>query len=64
MDLTVSLATVTLPILVQTVSVKTFASTEIALREERVHLALIPTPVSAMLAILVLIVRLILMSAC
>ena len=64
MDLLVSLATVTVPISVQTVSVKTFALTEIAMGEERVQTALIPTPVSAMLATLVLIVRMILMSAC
>ncbi len=61
MDLMVSLATVTLPILVQTVSVKTFASTEIAMGEEHVITALIPTPVSVNLAILVLIVRMTLM---
>ena len=64
MDLLISLATVTLPILVQTVNVKTFALAEIVLEEEHVLMALIPTPVSAMLAILVLIVRWILMSAC
>ncbi len=64
MDLLVSLATVSLPTLVQTVNFKTFASTEIAMIEERVIMTLIPTHVSAMLAILVLIVRLILMSAC
>ncbi len=64
MDLLVSLATVTLPTSVKTVSVKTFALTEIAMGEERVQTALILTPVSVMLAILVLIVRMILMSAC
>ena len=58
MKWTVSLATVTLPTLVQTVSIKTFVSTETATKEECVLImALIPTPVSAMLAILVLIVR-------
>ena len=57
MDLIVSLATVTLPTLVQTVRVKTFASTETAIREEHVTMALISTPVSVILAILVLIVR-------
>ncbi len=62
MKWTVSLATVTLPTLVQTVSIKTFATTEIATKEEHVLMALIPTPVSAMLAILVLIVRWILMN--
>ncbi len=64
MKWTVSLATVTLPTLVQTASIKTFATTEIVMKEEHVLImALIPTPVSAMLAILVLIVRWIL-SAC
>ena len=57
MDLTVSLATASLPILVQTVSMKTFALTEIAMGEEHVITALIPTPVSVNLATLVLIVR-------
>ena len=57
MKWTVSLATVTLPTLVQTVSIKTFATTDIATKEECVLITLIPTPVSAMLAILVLIVR-------
>ncbi len=61
MDLLISLATVTLPILVQNVNVKTFALAEIALGEEHV---LIPTPVSAMLAILVQSVRWVLTSAC
>ncbi len=64
MDLIVPLATVTLATLVQTVRVKTFASTEIAMTEERVIMTLIPTPVSVRLATLVLIVRWILMSAC
>ena len=53
MDLLISLATVTLPILVQTVSGKTFVLAQIALGEEHVLMVLIPTPVSA----LVLIVR-------
>ena len=57
MKWTVSLATVTLSTLVQTASIKTFATTELATKEECVLMALIPTPVSAMLAILVLIVK-------
>ncbi len=51
MDLLISLATVTLPILVQTVNVKTFALAEIVLEEEHVLMALILTPVSASLAV-------------